>query len=258
MKISVPLRAVAVIVLATTIASMSACMDMPHTTTPDVTTDIPTAQLEYDDMGFTSDISSYEKYMNPDSYPILLVNKTNLIDESYNPGTLMRVRDAHKNIDLCETPAMALEAMFNEMRALGYTNVFVTSAYRSYTYQVYLFNMYIDNEMAKNKSLTTEQATALVLKYSARPGTSEHQTGLCVDLMTNQMTDLDESFANDKVYAWLTENAWKFGFILRYPKDKTEITEYDFEPWHYRFVGRKAAYEIHRDGLCLEEYLNKQ
>lgn len=65
----------------------------------------------------------------------------------------------------------------------------------------------------------------------------------------------DVSFANQEVYKWLRENAWKFGFILRFPEDKTEITGYSFEPWHYRFVGRYHAQKIHKGGLCLEEYL---
>ena len=73
--------------------------------------------------------------------------------------------------------------------------------------------------------------------------------------MTNGMSDLDESFADYPVYDWLQENAWKFGFILRFPADKTDVTGYDYEPWHYRFVGRADAYVIHSRGLCLEEYV---
>ena len=71
----------------------------------------------------------------------------------------------------------------------------------------------------------------------------------------NGILILDESFANYAVFAWLRENAWKFGFILRFPSDKVEITGYDYEPWHYRFVGRYDAYMIQKDNLCLEEYV---
>ena len=74
--------------------------------------------------------------------------------------------------------------------------------------------------------------------------------------MTSAMTDLDESFENTAAFKWLQENAYKYGFILRYPTDKTDVTGYKYEPWHYRFVGRTAATEIHDSGLCLEEYLS--
>lgn len=205
---------------------------------------------------FKSDLEEYEKYMdvNDEKY-LILVNKTSTIDESFKPEKLVPVKDARKDIELSESAEMALEAMFKEMRKEGFTGVFVTSAYRSYSYQTSLFNTYINQEMATGLSYAA--AKDKVLTYSAYPGTSEHHTGLCVDLMTNQMTELDESFADDPVYPWLLENAWKFGFILRYPEDKVDVTGYSFEPWHYRFVGRYHAYKIYSEGLCLEEYLER-
>lgn len=207
---------------------------------------------------FKTDLSAYEVYMDvPSGSRLLLVNKQNLLESDDVPGDLVAVKDTWKDITLDRTAEMALEAMFIEMRAAGYANVFVTSAYRSYAYQSSLFNTYIGEEMAKNPSLTRAEAKKKVLRYSAYPGTSEHQTGLCVDLMVNGMAELDESFANYPVYEWLRENAWKFGFILRFPEDKVAITGYDFEPWHYRFVGRYDAYRIHSAGLCLEEYVEQ-
>ena len=89
--------------------------------------------------------------------------------------------------------------------------------------------------------------------YSARPGESEHQTGLSCDL--HNLSQASTEFKDQPVYGWLSENAWKFGFILRFPEDKTEITGYSFEPWHYRFVGRRVAWQIKNAGQCLEEYL---
>lgn len=208
---------------------------------------------------FKTDLSAYEAYMDPeqkDAY-LLLVNKQNPLRESYKPSDLVSVKDARKDISLVKTAEMALEAMFIEMRAEGFSGIFVTSAYRSYSYQSSLFNTYIDDERAKDPSLSYAEAKEKVLRYSAYPGTSEHQTGLCVDLMSNSMRELDESFADEPVYEWLLENAWKFGFVLRFPEDKTELTGYDFEPWHYRFVGRYHAYMMHKDGLCLEEYVSQ-
>jgi D-alanyl-D-alanine carboxypeptidase len=206
---------------------------------------------------FKSDLSAYENDMNPQNANayLLLVNKQTPLGSAYKPNALVSVKDANREITLEKTAERALEAMFIEMRAQGFTDVFVTSAYRSYEYQTMLFDTYIAEEKQKDPSLSHTAAKELVLRYSAAPGTSEHQSGLCVDLMTNGMSELDESFASYPVYAWLCDNAWKFGFILRYPKDKTDITGYDYEPWHYRFVGREHAHAIYSQGFCLEEYL---
>ncbi|MBO4979517.1 MAG: M15 family metallopeptidase [Clostridia bacterium] len=209
-------------------------------------------------VSFKADLSAYEDAMTARSEDyLLLVNKHTPLSASHKPTELTKVKDARKDIELEATAARALEAMFIEMRAEGFSDVFVTSAYRSYDYQVWLFNYYIGEEKAADPTLSDAEARERVLHYSAAPGTSEHQSGLCVDLMTSGMRELDESFADYPVFDWLTENAWKFGFILRFPKDKVDITLYDYEPWHYRFVGRDAAYEIWSQGLCLEEYLAK-
>lgn len=208
---------------------------------------------------FSADLSEYEQYMEPvDSSEYLkLVNKTNTVDASLKPDDLTEIsatrNDGRATQTLRYTAAKALEAMFIEMRMAGYTDVSVTSAYRSYEYQSELYNTYTNNEMAKKSSLTKAQAQAIVDTYSARPGTSEHQTGLCCDL--HNLPSADVAFADQPAYGWLKENAWKFGFILRFPEDKTDITGYSFEPWHYRFVGRTAAWQIYSGGLCLEEYL---
>ena len=90
----------------------------------------------------------------------------------------------------------------------------------------------------------------------AFPGTSEHHLGLALDIvdMTNQI--LSEEQEDTKVQKWLLENSWKYGFILRYPNNKSEVTGIIYEPWYYRYVGIKAAKEIHNLGICLEEYLD--
>ncbi len=205
---------------------------------------------------FKTDLSAYEDYIDvPSGSFLTLVNKQKTIDEHYDPGRLLPVRDTHKEIELQQNAAMAMEAMFIEMRAAGITDVFVTSAYRSYAYQQSLFNTYITREMQADRTLSEAEAREKVLRYSAAPGTSEHHTGLAADLMVNGMRDLDESFADYPVFDWLQENAWKFGFILRFPEDKVALTGYDYEPWHYRFVGRYDAYMIQKQGLCLEEYV---
>jgi D-alanyl-D-alanine carboxypeptidase len=92
-------------------------------------------------------------------------------------------------------------------------------------------------------------------RTSAKAGESEHQSGLCVDLLERGERYLSVSFEESDCFAWLCENAHKYGYILRYPKGKEDITKYDYEPWHYRFVGVDVARVIYEDKICLEEYL---
>lgn len=213
---------------------------------------------------------------------LILANKTSTLSSSYNPSDLVDLRRDvvidSSTLQLERRAAEALYQMMKELRADGYDDLLVTSAFRTYSNQVSLFNTYMEREQSgfskeaiaclgadylranyyeQNKTgLSPADARRVVLSYSAAPGTSEHQTGLCVDFVSTTLGDvLDESFEDTAVFDWLAENAYKFGFILRYPKDKVEITGYTYEPWHYRFVGREAATDIHFSGLSLEEYL---
>lgn len=207
---------------------------------------------------FSTDLSEYEEYMNPadrDAF-LILVNKTEHIDSTYLPENLISVENTRKDRakeQMVEYAAKALEAMFIELKAAGYTDVSVTSAYRSYNKQTSLFNTYLAREMANNPALTEEEARNIVLTYSAYPGTSEHQTGLCCDM--HNLSSADVKFAEKEAYTWLKENCHNFGFIIRFPEDKTEITGYSFEPWHYRYVGRFHATRMNKLGMCLEEYI---
>ncbi len=221
---------------------------------------------EIPEVTFTSDLSEYEMYMNPedrDAY-LVLVNAWNLLDESHVPDDLVEVtntrKDGRNTQKLRLYAAKSLEALFTELFACGYDDlgptghpVSVTSAYRSYSYQSQLFNSYVEREMNNNTSLTRAEAEAIVETYSARPGTSEHQTGLCIDM--HNLGSAMKAFADEEAYEWLTENAWKFGFVLRFPDGKTDITGITYEPWHYRYVGRYHAYRMNELGLCLEEYI---
>lgn len=206
------------------------------------------------------DMEKFESAVSADDKAyLILANKQNVLGKNHVPAALSDIPAEltlyGKEVQMESTAALAAEAMVREMRACGFTDIAVTSGYRSYEYQQVLFNTYMGNEMAAHPDWTREQCEAEVLTYSARPGTSEHQTGLCMDLISEKKVVLDESFAQNPAYAWLTENAHHFGFILRYPMDKTETTGYSYEPWHYRFVGVKAATEIHEQGITLEDYL---
>ena len=189
---------------------------------------------------------------------LILVNTKNTLDADDIPNDLVDVKSTSVGATMQQmrsAAASALEALYIEMKASGFYNMSVHSGYRSYDYQKNLFAYYTNNEMAKNPALTTAQAEAIVLTYSTRAGTSEHQTGLAVDMDTRG--DFSTDFQYTEEYGWLSENAWKFGFILRFPADKTDITTIQFEPWHYRYVGRYHAKKIHDAGLCLEEYIDK-
>ena len=234
----------------------------PQSTEP-VTVTEPTVETP----SFTADLSAYEEYMNPtdrDAY-LTLVNATHPLASDFVPPDLTDLvntrNDGRAMQKMSLYAAKALEALFLEAKAENQLTVnaasgyplSVMSAYRSYAYQSTLFSRYTDNEMAKDPSLTRAQAEAITVTYSNRPGTSEHQLGLCVDM--HDLSGADVSFKNSASYPWLRENAWKFGFILRYPEDKVSETAVSFEPWHYRYVGRYHAKKIYDAGLCLEEYI---
>ncbi len=208
-----------------------------------------------------------------DAAYLILANKVNVVAEDHVPADLVDVDTGYtlygKDLQLAGHAATAAIALIDELRASGYGNVYITSGYRSYTYQQTLFDRYYDQEKAKDPTLSDEELRERVLAYSAAPGTSEHQTGLCMDLFVSPgMRELenyghegndpdDIGFAETEEYQWLMENAHKFGFILRYPDNKTAITGYNYESWHYRFVGVDAATEIYENGITLEEYLGK-
>ena len=210
---------------------------------------------------------------------LLLVNKQSELDVGYVPANLVTLTCATtRSMQLEARAAQALYAMMAEMNAAGIKDVMVTSAYRSYEYQQDLYDKYLTFERSgisddahrvlgeeyikanyldkKIFKLSFEDALKVVQSYSALPGQSEHQTGLCLDFITSDMGgELTEAFENTQAFAWLAENAYKFGFILRYPKGMEGITGYTYEPWHYRFVGREAATDIHVGNMTLEQYL---
>lgn len=204
---------------------------------------------------FKLDLSEYEEYMNPadrDRF-LFLINYENFLDKDYKPSQLTDLihtrKDGRTTQQLDLYAAKAMEAMLKEAAANGYTSLSITSAYRSYNYQQQLYN----NQVAALKPVYGDKAKEKATEAVALPGTSEHQSGLCADL--HNLPSASQAFANTKEYSWLSQNCAKFGFILRYPKNKTDITKIMFEPWHYRYVGRYHAQIIMQEGLCLEEYM---
>ncbi|MBQ9413511.1 MAG: M15 family metallopeptidase [Clostridia bacterium] len=145
----------------------------------------------------------------------------------------------------------ALRAMLDAGSAYGLA---VTSGYRSYSLQEELF----ENKIGRVQAATGydyDEAAEVAATEVARPGTSEHNTGLAVDLVNSECYDLEEYWEDTAAFGWLQEHCADYGFILRFPRGKQEYTGIVYEPWHYRYVGVEAATEIMSRGLCLEEYL---
>ena len=145
----------------------------------------------------------------------------------------------------------SLQKMMDDCRAEGY-NPLICSSYRSNEKQTRLFNNKVQQYI--DQGYSESQAKIEAGKWVAVPGTSEHQTGLTVDIVSVENQNLNESQLNNPCQLWLMEHCYDYGFILRYPLDKSDITKIHFEPWHYRFVGLEAAQEIKEKGICLEEY----
>ncbi|MBE6649868.1 MAG: hypothetical protein E7613_01010 [Ruminococcaceae bacterium] len=207
-------------------------------------TEITTSPID-----FVLDLSSYEEYMNPsdrDAF-LFIVSKDSPLQNNYVPsnltGTIFTRSDRETRL-LSKYACLALEAFLKEGEANGITGVTVTSAYRSYEEQSELFQQEIQI------TGSSEQAA----KNVNPPGTSEHQTGLAVDM--HNMPSASTAFGETKAAKWLATNAHKFGYILRYPANKTYITGINYEPWHFRYVGRYHATKMYELGLCLEEYLD--
>ena len=149
-----------------------------------------------------------------------------------------------------------LEDMFAAARAAG-RNPVICSAFRAWDTQEYLYQNKIQRVMAE-EGLPEDQAAVEAGTVVAVPGTSEHQIGLALDIVSSEYMNLDEKQMETEDQQWLMENSWKYGFILRYPLDKSDITGIIFEPWHYRYVGKEAAKEIYDQDITLEEYLGEK
>lgn len=180
---------------------------------------------------------------------LILVNKTNRAPAV--PMTLVKPNvtptreELSENIYMQPEAAQALEELFAAAESDGIT-LFATSGFRSYSTQKAIFDR-------KLKTMSERAANASV----AKPGYSEHQTGLAMDIegTTTLNTGLTERFGESPEGIWVAENCHRFGFIIRYPKGKTDITGYIYEPWHIRYVGKEAAQEIHELDVTFEEYI---
>ena len=175
---------------------------------------------------------------------LILVNRDSYIPDDYQVE-LTELSNG-KKVDSRIYPE--LQEMFNDARAQGY-GLFVREGYRTQEEQQQLMVEKI--EAYENERKSKSEAKKLAEQWVAIPGTSEHQLGIAVDINA----DTTKS-SSDDVYNWLAENAHTYGFIKRYPSNKTDITGVINEPWHYRYVGKEAASKIYSQGICLEEYID--
>lgn len=167
---------------------------------------------------------------------VIVVNKTYSLPSNFAPNNLVTINGYIKVVDYVKN---AFNELKSDASSIG-LNIYASSGYRSYSDQKYIYNNYVKMD-GQEKADT----------YSARAGYSEHQTGLAIDVNTIDMT-----FDNTEESIWLKENCYRYGFIIRYPKNKDSITGYMYEPWHIRYVGKELAKKLYNDGqwITLEEY----
>lgn len=216
-------------------ASSSAVGTEPDTSAPAVQHDQPDG----------SSSQATEEPVEETPWNLILVNRWHPLPEGYEPQ-LMTLSNG-KQVD--ERIYPSLQKMFDQARADGVYPI-VASAYRTAEKQQSIMDEKIAEYQANGYS--AEKAKTEAEKWVALPGTSEHQLGLAVDINADGINS-----AGYEVYDWLDKHAHEYGFIRRFPESKTDITGVANEPWHYRYVGKKVAAEIHDRGICLEEYLNQ-
>ena len=190
-------------------------------------------------------------YARQDDWRFILVNPWYILPEGYEEVTTSSLPNGESVDSRCFAE---LVSMLDACRAAGGEPV-VCSSYRPLSKQETLFENQVKKLMTSG--MAREEAEIEAGKTVAVPGTSEHELGLAVDLCDFDNQNLDDTQAETKTQKWLMEHSWEYGFILRYPESKSAITGIIFEPWHYRYVGREAAEEITKKGICLEEYLRQ-
>ena len=225
--------------------------DKPHSHTDSESTDSDTSGEQSSVVNNDSDTQNADTDIDGDKvipyrgiWNEIVVNKYNPIPDFYE-FTLTEL-DNGKQVD--SRIVEPLTEMFSAARESG-INPTVGEAYRTWEDQEEIMQSYISGYVQSGMSY--EQAEEEAKKWVAQPGTSEHQLGLSLDINGDGI-----STPNDAVYEWLAENAYQYGFVLRYPQGKEDITGIDYEPWHYRYVGADAAREMHDSGQCLEEYVS--
>ena len=198
----------------------------------------------------TPEENTQEPPVNVDDELLTVVNPWNPLPEDW-VCDLVTLSDGRRVDSRCYE---AFEKMMAACRDAGYAP-FLCSAYRTQETQQSLYDNKVQRLM--NSGMDEEEAKVEAAKAVAIPGTSEHQLGLAVDIVDANMQDLTDEQEKTETQKWLMANSWRYGFIHRYPNDKTDITGIIYEPWHYRYVGKAAAQDIFNRDITLEEYVGK-
>ena len=199
------------------------------------------------------EIEGENHYFTSAGAPILLVNPWNYVPDDYEPDLVelgLSISVEGSKVD--RSCYDALLSMINDCNK-ECPSVCVASSYRTHEYQTTAYNRKVKYYLGLGYS--QEKAEKEAGTIIAVPGTSEHQLGLAVDIIDTRLWALEEEQEDLPAQKWLMEHCWEYGFILRYPKNKMDSTGIIYEPWHYRYVGKEVAQEIHESGLTLEEYL---
>ena len=187
--------------------------------------------------------------VNEENSLLILINRDHPVPKDLD-YKLVQIED---EFYIDERVLTDLKAMLSDAKDAGYDLV-ICSAWRSLELQETLYHNKIDEYLSYGYAFSEAQEQAAF--WVALPGTSEHEVGLAVDIVSEWYQHLTHDQANTAEQQWLMEHCHEYGFILRYPEDKQEITQIGYEPWHYRYVGKVAAKDIMSSGLCLEEYLD--
>ena len=209
------------------------------------------SEPSYEASADASSEASSEAWADTGDWRLRLVNRWNPIPEGYAPK-LTLLQNGQAVDERCYPD---LQEMMDACRAAGLEPL-ICSSYRTRQDQEELYENKVQRLIEQGSGEMTARAEAS--SVVAVPGTSEHQLGLAVDIVDMNDQNLDESQENTPVQQWLMAHSWEYGWILRYPTDKSDITGIIYEPWHYRYVGKDAAREIHTLGVCLEEYLDME
>lgn len=193
----------------------------------------------------STDISSFDK----SDWKLVLINKQHSIPEDYE-FTLGTIKGSMK----CDERIIPeLTELLQDAKADG-VNLVICSPYRDYDRQIVLFNRKIKAYMKKKMSYM--EAYRLTAQAVTVPGASEHQIGLALDIICDTYASLNDGFGDTEAGKWLAANSYKYGFILRYPLGKEDITGIEYEPWHFRYVGKDAAVYMYQNELTLEEFVS--
>lgn len=188
-----------------------------------------------------------KRIYDANSQYLILVNKSNPLDESYS----FTHHTLNCGLDIDVRIHTDLVNMLNDLNSVD-LHYSIVSAYRSREQQQEIINQNIERNMSLG--MTYDDAVAETYKTVQGVGTSEHETGMCLDITSEGVFTLTEDVEEYPTNIWLAEHCYEYGFILRYPKDKEDITGISYEPWHFRYVGYEAAKFITENNLCLEEF----